>query len=138
MTKQTNPEALGAAEFAEMLEAARCSKSPAAELLKVADTMAAVPSQTRRAEEIRFAAKRLESNPWDADAAQTVSVRIEEFKSAAKIYRAPVDMSNDPLTVQPQPLVKRSETTWGGMAWDEVQLQNPGIIARPGEVMGRR
>ncbi|VWB54423.1 hypothetical protein [Burkholderia metallica] len=137
MTKQTNPAPLGAAELAEMLEAARRSKAPVAELLKVADAMAAVPSQTRRAEEIRFAAKRLEANPWDADAAQTVSVRIEEFRSAAKIYSAPADKSGDPLTVYPKPLVKRSEATWGGLSWSEIELQNPGIIARPGEVMVR-
>ncbi|MCW3504359.1 hypothetical protein [Burkholderia cenocepacia] len=99
MTKQTNPETLGAAEFAEMLEAARRSKAPAAELLKVADVMAAVPAWGYRAEEIRFAAKRLEANPWDSDAAQTIAVRLEDFKSAARMAKALVDPATDPLTV---------------------------------------
>lgn len=99
MTKQTNSETLGAAEFAEMLEAARRSKAPAAELLKVADAIATVPSQRGRADEIRFAAKRLEVDPFDAAAALTVTVRMDEYRAAASRAAMWVNPATDPLTV---------------------------------------
>ncbi|WP_175888327.1 hypothetical protein [Burkholderia contaminans] len=99
MTKQTTTAPLGAAEFAEMLEAARRSKDPAAALLKVADAIATVPSQGGRAEEIRFAAKRLEVDPFDAAAALTVTVRMDEYRAAARRAAMWVNPEHDPLTV---------------------------------------
>ncbi|MGC3026149.1 hypothetical protein ACPUER_13540 [Burkholderia sp. DN3021] len=99
MTKQTNPAPLSAHEIAEKLEAARRSPNPAAALLAVADAMAADPSQTGRAKEIRFAAKRLEANPFDADAGQTIAVRLDEFKRSARMADMHVDPAKDPLTV---------------------------------------
>ncbi|MBU9680900.1 hypothetical protein KTF37_29050 [Burkholderia multivorans] len=134
---KTTQAPLSAHEMAEKLEAARRSPNPAAALLEVAEAIAAVPGQGGRAEEIRFAAKRLEADPFDDVAVLTISTRIDDFKQAAFRHSLAVNLANDPLTVQPAPLVKRSETTWSGMTWDEVQLQNPGIIARPGEIMSR-
>ncbi|HEJ2441810.1 hypothetical protein LGM75_28845 [Burkholderia multivorans] len=100
MTKQTTTETLSARKIAEKLEAARRSPNPAAALLAVADAVATDPAQKRRADAIRFAAKRLEADPFDADAAQAVAVQTDEFHAAAR--RAAIQARaevKDPLTV---------------------------------------
>ncbi|PAJ80123.1 MULTISPECIES: hypothetical protein [Burkholderia cepacia complex] len=82
MTKPAN--ITGNAEIAASLHAARRSPNPAEALLAVADAIAANPAQKRRAEAVRFAAKRLEADPFDADAATSISAAAEDYARAAR------------------------------------------------------
>ncbi|AJY42692.1 hypothetical protein I6G56_11730 [Burkholderia humptydooensis] len=99
MTNKPNKAPLSAAEIAEKLEAARRSPRPAAALLQVAEAMSANPVLEGRAEEIRFAAKRLEADPFDDVAVLTISTRIDDFKRAAFRDSLVWNPVNDPLTV---------------------------------------
>ncbi|HDR9134289.1 MULTISPECIES: hypothetical protein [Burkholderia] len=82
MTKPTTTTS--SAALAASLQAARRSPNPSKALLAVADAIAANPAQKYRAEAVRFAAKRLEVDPFDADAAASINVIAEDYARAAR------------------------------------------------------
>ncbi|KVD79283.1 hypothetical protein [Burkholderia ubonensis] len=103
MTKnqnQSTAENLHAARVLEALESARRSKAPADGIRKAAGIAADIPSYGGVVEDLRFVAKRLEADPWDAIGAKALEVRMEWLSNAAKPSSVS-DPSSDPLTVQP-------------------------------------
>ncbi|KVD43398.1 hypothetical protein WK57_11230 [Burkholderia ubonensis] len=136
MSKRTNPKTLDAAEFTEMLEAARRAPNMAAALRDAANVMEAVAGFTRRAGEIRLAAQRLETNPWDADAAKVIEVRLDEMRRAARMAAACQDMSNHPDAIPAPVYEPRNRTFVDGREIHNDPRTNVGIVASPSEVMG--